>query len=75
METLSPWFVRRFGLFRAQAAQVAVTTGLIVERVDVGVHRLDVLHGRPTLMPQSDSRHRLSARRSQRPTDPPTAAP
>jgi hypothetical protein len=37
VEALSPRFVCRFELFRAQAAQAAVTTSLIVERVDVGV--------------------------------------
>lgn len=38
MDTQSPRFVRRFELFRAKAAQVALTTRLIAERVDVGDH-------------------------------------
>ena len=37
VKTLSPWSVRRFELFRAQAAQGTLTTRLIVERVDAGV--------------------------------------
>ena len=37
VETLSPRFMRRFELFRAQAARGTMTTSLIVERADVGV--------------------------------------